>query len=459
MNGSWQGGEALPLPACDEIVTRGEDDAQRHYERNHRFRARSAKGSLRPGCHLCQTLRLDSLDMSDYGRRRPPPMPGFPPLRVVHVLDSLAPGGLENGVVNVAQRLHGQGFEIHAACLRFKGDFASRMPDESKVVVLGKGHGFSLKATIELARYLRRVRADVVHTHNLGTLIYAVLATLGGRVHPIVHGEHGQLQTPDLTPKRLRQRRWLFRLCRRLHVVSSSVRDNLVDLHLCGPEQVIVTPNGVDCERYSPAGDIGSARERLGFGRDDTVIGIVGRLVALKRHHMLLDAFAKLAPTMPQLRLLVVGDGGADRDDIVQAMSDHPFADRITWAGHQNDLRPYYQAMSLLAAPSEIEGLSNAVLEAMACGVPVLAHSACGNAEVIEDSTNGYLRELDTADILATELANALTDSTRLAKCSHEARASVMQRFSMEAMISTYQQLYRAGAGVTSENVAATARC
>ena len=115
--------------------------------------------------------------------------------------------------------------------------------------------------------------------------------------------------------------------------------------------------------------------------------------------------------------------------------------------------------MSLLAAPSEIEGLSNAVLEAMACGVPVLAHSACGNAEVIEDSTNGFLRELDTSDILAAELKNALTDTNQLAQCSRNARESVMHRFSMDAMIRTYQQLYRAGAGVMSENVAATARC
>lgn len=386
-------------------------------------------------------------------------MTGSPPLRVVHVLDSLAPGGLENGVVNVARRLHGQGFEIHAACLRFKGDFATRMPDESKVVVLGKGEGFSPKAVIELARYLRRVKADVVHTHNLGTLIYAALATLGGRLHPIVHGEHGQLQKPDLTPKRLGQRRWLFRLCSRLHVVSSSVRDNLVDLHLCGPAQVVVTPNGVDCDRYSPAQDIASARTQLGFGREDVVVGIVGRLVALKRHRMLLEAFSKLAPSCPQLRLLVVGDGGADREDIIQAMTGHEFASHITWAGHQDNLLPYYQAMSLMAAPSEIEGLSNAVLEAMACGVPVLAHSACGNAEVIEDDASGFLRELDSSDILATELKNALTDRNRLVQCSRKARETVMHRFSMDAMISTYEQLYREGAGVINENVAATARC
>ncbi|HEY1081459.1 MAG TPA: hypothetical protein VGE29_04310, partial [Prosthecobacter sp.] len=65
---------------------------------------------------------------------------------VMHVLDSLAPGGLENGVVNVARRLNGNGFDIHSACLRFRGDFAERMPEPAKVVVMGKTEGFSLKA-------------------------------------------------------------------------------------------------------------------------------------------------------------------------------------------------------------------------------------------------------------------------------------------------------------------------
>ncbi len=368
------------------------------------------------------------------------------PLTIVHVLDSLAPGGLENGVVNVARRLQGQGFDIHAACLRFRGDFADRMPRQEQVVVLGKQSGFSPKAAFHLWRYLRSVRADVVHSHNLGTLIYAVLATCGGLLRPIVHGEHGQLQKVDLSPRRLRQRRLLFRCCKRLHVVSSSVRDNLVDLRLTEKSRVEVTPNGVDCERHAPADSKPAAREAVGFAAEHRVIGIVGRLVALKRHIMLMEAFAKIAPSIPGLRLLIVGDGGAEKAEILTAMRANPFAERIVWAGHQSELKPWYQAMDLLAAPSEIEGLSNAVLESMACGVPVLAHSACGNAEVIHDGESGFLRQLDSADQLAQEIKQALDDPTRLEHIGISARETVKQRFSMEAMLDSYRKLYREGA-------------
>lgn len=366
-------------------------------------------------------------------------------VNVVHVLDSLAPGGLENGVVNVARKLDGDGFHIHAACLRFRGDFADRMPRQDRVVVLGKTSGFSPGAAVRLWRYLRKADADVVHSHNLGTLIYAVLATAGGVLRPIVHGEHGQIQKHDLTPKRLRQRAMLFRCCRRIHVVASGVRDNLAQLGLCDRSRIVVTPNGVDCERYSPAISK-AAREQAGFSPEHRVIGIVGRLVALKRHIMLMEAFAKIAPKSPELRLLIVGDGGDDKEAILVAMRENPFADRIKWAGHQNDLRPWYQAMDVLAAPSEIEGLSNAVLEAMACGVPVLAHSACGNAEVIEDGVSGLLRRLDSADQLAAELEGALRDAGRVQMLGEKAREAVQRKFSMEAMLESYRSLYREAA-------------
>lgn len=371
-----------------------------------------------------------------------------PPLvRVLHVLDSLAPGGLENGVVNVAHRLNGQGFDIHSACLRFRGDFAERMPEPDKVVVMGKTGGFSLKAVLALRKHIRHTRSEVLHSHNLGTLIYAALATLGGLTHPIVHGEHGQLQKPDLTPKRLAQRRWFFKLCHSVHVVSSSVRDNLHELGLEPRKKIVVTPNGVDSERFSPAPDRAMAKQELGLPGDAIVVGIVGRLVALKRHEMLFAAFEKLVPQWPNLRLLVVGDGGEDRERLIAAMKAHRYADRILWAGHQNDLPKYYRAMDLLAAPSEIEGLSNAVLEAMACAVPVLAHSACGNAEVIEDGLTGFLSDIHDADTLAACIEAPLKDPGWLARCGAGARETVLKRYSMEAMAECYRRLYRDAAG------------
>ncbi len=362
-------------------------------------------------------------------------------IRVLHVLDSLAPGGLENGVVNVARRLHGHGFDVHAACLRFRGDFAVRMPAPEQVAVLGKSDGFSAGAVFRLRRLMREMKADVIHTHNLGTLIYGALATLGGRSRPIVHGEHGQIQKQELDAKRIGQRRRLFRLCKSVHVVAAGMVPHLAGLGL-NHVPIVVTPNGVDSDRFRPPESKSLAKKAAGFSGEEAVIGIVGRLVALKRHGLLFEAFTLLAAEFPRLHLLVVGDGGSDKDDILRQMQEHPHSARIRWAGHQDDMKPFYQAMDLMAAPSEIEGLSNAVLEAMACGTPVLAHSACGNADVIDDRENGFLAQLNTAPELAAALRSALADDALLSRCGIAARETVCRRFSMEAMADCYRRLY-----------------
>jgi glycosyltransferase involved in cell wall biosynthesis len=366
-------------------------------------------------------------------------------VRVLHVVDSLAPGGMENGVVNISQRLQGNGFDFHVACLRHKGDFSKRMAKPEQVVVMGKTSGFSLQTVLNLSRHIRAIQPDLVHSHNLGALIYAALATFGGIKPPVVHGEHGQLGASDTASKRLWQRRILFAFCRRVHVVSAGLRDHLHQWGLRSWHPIVATTNGVDTTRFAPEGEgeRDRTRKELGFDGTDQVVGIVGRLVAVKRHHMLLEAFTELADEFPRLHLLVVGDGGDGREGVITAMREHPLAARVHWVGHQDNLPRFYQAMDLLTAPSELEGLSNAVLEAMATGLPVLGHVACGNAELIQHGQNGLLSPLNSPRELAAAMRAALNDHSTLRKLGQAARESVLRDYSMEAMVSGYRRLYR----------------
>jgi len=145
-------------------------------------------------------------------------------VKILHVVNSLEAGGMENGIVNVARTLEPRGFEIHVACLSGRGAFASRLPAPERVVVLGKGRGFSPGAVWRLTRHLSVLRPDIVHSHNLGALIYSALATLGGRRGILIQGEHSQLTAEERRPYRLHQRRWLYRGCRAIHTVSTSMR-------------------------------------------------------------------------------------------------------------------------------------------------------------------------------------------------------------------------------------------
>jgi glycosyltransferase involved in cell wall biosynthesis len=366
----------------------------------------------------------------------------MPPLRILHVVFSLDAGGMENGVVNVSGALSPLEFEVHACCLARGGEFVRRFPNPRYVHVIGKKEGFSLSTVAALSDQIRRLSPDIVHTHNLGPLIYAGLAA---PAVPILHGEHAELTASELTPHRLLVRRLLYRRTRRVHTVSQSLRESLVRQGFpAGKIEVIV--NGVDTARFHP-GPREKARLETGLPLDATLLGLVGRFGPFKRHAELIQAFERLAPAHPSLALLFAGGGGPlERPTRLRAAAS-PFASRIHFAGFQSDPRPWYRALDLLVLPSVNEGLSNALLEAMACGIPALAHTACGNRDVIRDSANGFLRDLSTPERLRNALAGILQRPESLPALGEAARVAIHAHFTFPGMVEGYRRLYRQLAG------------
>jgi glycosyltransferase involved in cell wall biosynthesis len=363
-------------------------------------------------------------------------------VKILHVVNSLDPGGMENGVVNLARGLEACGFETHVACLERSGAFAERLPASSKVLLLGKSDGFSPGAAWRLAKTIRHLRPDVVHSHNLGPLIYTGLARLASRRGSWVQGEHSQLTEEERLPKRLRQRRWLYGGCRAIHTVSNAMRKELI---VCGfpAQKIVAIANGVDAVRFTPADRIG-ARSALAVPGQTQCLGIVGRFGPLKRHLQLLEAFEQVAPRFPQARLLIAGGGGSEEAAVTQRVQASPFRPLIHLLGFQTDPRTCYQALDLLVVPSANEGLSNATLEAMACGVPVLARSGCGHEQIISHGEDGWIGHFDSPAELAARLAEILAAPTRLVDFGRNARKKVASEFSIESMIAAYEKLYRA---------------
>lgn len=363
-------------------------------------------------------------------------------VRVAHVMFSLEPGGLENGVVNLANGLDRDRFETFIYCLTVDGAFSQRLREDVVVRCIGKKSGFSWAAVGLLIKMIRQDRPSLLHTHNLGPLIYGVGASWGSlRGVPILHGEHGVFQGEDLSRKSIFLRKCLYRFCRRVHTVSGSLREYIAGMGLPSSRLSAVL-NGVDCERFSPPESKPSARRAVSLPEDSQVIGIVGRLIASKRHLMLLEAFETIAEKRPKAVLLIVGDAGGEREKVVNAIDVHPYRKRIHWVGHQADPAPFYESMDLLAMPSSKEGLSNALLEAMACGVPGLAHPACGASEVITDGKNGRLIRMENAADISDAAVALLEDSETLSQLGRSARDCAESEFSLSKMVENYSRLY-----------------
>ncbi len=377
-------------------------------------------------------------------------MPGRHPPLVCHVIHALRMGGLENGLVNLINRMPAERYRHAVICLSSHDRFAERIARaDVEVFALHKREGKDPLTYWRLWRLLRRLRPAIVHTRNLGTVDAHLPAWLAG-VRARIHGEHGR-DIGDLEGANRRHRR-IRRLMRpfihRYVPLSRDLEDYLRDAVGVAPARITRIVNGVDVGRFHPAGD-GTARDALlaecGWPADSVVIGWVGRMEPVKNVQGLVEAFARLDDSAPdqagRARLLLVGDGS--RHATVAADVERlGLGDRVRLTGARDDVPGLLRALDLFVLPSLAEGISNTILEAMASGVPVVATDVGGNAELIRPGETGEIVAAGDPAALAGGLATYLARPARLATDGRAARRRAVENHSIDAMVSAYADLY-----------------
>ena len=367
---------------------------------------------------------------------------------VVHVIHRLAVGGLENGVVNLINHLPPERFRHAIVCLTNATDFAGRIARAGvPIVELHKEPGNSIVMQRRFHDIFRRMRPTVVHTRNLGAL-EAQLAAAVARVPVRIHGEHGwDVNDPDGTSRRYALiRRLSSPLVHRYVALSGHIEAYLrsrVGIEASRIERIC---NGVDCERFKP-----SIASRPSFPhapfRDPglVLIGTVGRLEAVKDQLTLAHAFVTLLRRQPDarhwLRLAIVGAGSL-QPAIEQVLASND-AQSLAWLpGQRGDVAALLPAFDVFVLPSRAEGISNTILEAMACGLPVVATSVGGNSELVRPDDTGLLVRPGDSEGLADAILRLARDDSQSKRMSAAARARVLAEFSLQEMVRRYASLY-----------------
>jgi sugar transferase (PEP-CTERM/EpsH1 system associated) len=361
-------------------------------------------------------------------------------LHVAHVVLSLQPGGLENGVVNVVNGIDPARFRSSVLCLKVAGEFAGRIraPD-AEVHAFGLRQGNDLRLPWRLARHLRRHRVDVVHTRNAESFFYGSLAAKLAGVPRLIHSEHGR--TFNDRPLRFWAQRQLTRLADTVFALSEQLRRDLVTHVGLPAERIEVLYNGVDLARFGGSGRV-EARRRLALDETAPVVGSVGRLVAVKNYPLLLRAIAQ--PALAHATLVLIGDG-PERPALQSLADGLGIADRVRFVGHREDVADLLPAFDLFVLPSRSEGMSNTLLEAMACSVPAVASRVGGNAEIVRDGLDGLLFPSDDEAALRDALAQLVSDAQRRAQMGAASRERVMSAFDIRAMMRAYESVYERG--------------
>ncbi len=369
---------------------------------------------------------------------------------VAHVIHRLDVGGLENGLVNLIDRMPPARYRHAIVCLTGYTEFARRIRRSDVTLhALDKRAGHDPGVQLRLWRLLRQLRPAIVHTRNLSALEAVVPAALA-RVPVRIHAEHGR-DMHDLDGLRPRYR-WLRRAMRPfVHRWVALSRD--LEVYLARgvgvpPGRLTQIYNGVDSERFHPAP---TGREPLpapdAAPRGAIVLGTVGRLKAVKDPLTLARAFALLVGRDPgaraRIRLVLVGDGPLR--EAVRGVLEACGATDLAWLpGERSDIPQILRGLDVFVLPSLAEGVSNGILEAMASGLPVVATRVGGNPELVEHGASGFLVPRGDPPALAAALERYLAQPDLRMQHGREGRRRAEERFSLERMVLDYLALYDA---------------
>ncbi|HET8578264.1 MAG TPA: glycosyltransferase [Methylomirabilota bacterium] len=297
-----------------------------------------------------------------------------------------------------------------------------------------------------LSRVKRLVRAGgvrIVHSHGKGAGLYGRLAARASGVPAIhtFHGIHYQDYPAGLRGAYLGLERWLAGMTYAVVHVSESQSREAEPLGLAPAGHTRVIVNGVDAERVRALRAL--SRAELGLEPGALVAGTIARFDPVKGLEVLLDAFARLPG--PDARLLIVGDG--PRAGRLRARArELGIERRVVFGGVVPEAARCLPAVDLYVSASRGEGLPLSLLEAMACGVPIVATRVAGHIDAVEDGVTGLLVPVDDPAALASAMAALLADPARRARLGAAGRRRVEERFSVERMTDELAALYRAAA-------------
>ena len=357
--------------------------------------------------------------------------------RVVHLVPSLEIGGLERVVYEMV--LESRALAPTVVCLTQLGALGVELQARGiPVQVLGMERG-PLVTLGRLCVRLRSLRPAVLHCHNLLSHLYGGLAARLCRIPHVVLTKHGAFLPSSGFSWHLN--RWLLK---RSHVVavSAEIRARMTGLiPPNGTGSLRYIPNGISLTPYSRLPDRREARRRLGWSETDYLLGMVARLSEGKDHPGLLQALQRVRQTVPQARLILVGDGPM-RERIEGTIRQLELDDAVVLLGERRDIPQILAALDVFVLASESEGIPLTILEAMAADLPVLATAVGGIPEVVIPDETGLLVPPQSPQLLADAILTLLRDPNRARRMGAAGCNRVKQQFDVKKVVGSYEALY-----------------
>ncbi len=361
-------------------------------------------------------------------------------MKIVYFIDHLRPDGAQFMLKRLVVGMQARGHTQLVVCLNDSWDEAfkqSLVQSGAPVHIVGKlalaaGYGW-----FSIYRLLRREQFDVAVTVLFVSDVVGRLLAHIAQAPRIVT----LLQTHDVNytwwQRRLVQ--WTMPWADRVVLCSENYRNFAIVGEGARPDQLVVIPNSIPLQDYAQPIDRAAVRAELGVRPNEVLLGSVGRLAPQKGFDVLLQALALIPRS--DVRLLIAGVG-ADEAKLRALAAELNLQDRVCFAGYRRDVPRLMQCFELYTHASRFEGMPIVVLEAMASGCPVVATAVDGTRELIEDGVHGWLVPPEDPASLAEAIQMALSHPAEAQRRAATARARVAERFSDEAMMTSWERAF-----------------
>jgi L-malate glycosyltransferase len=364
--------------------------------------------------------------------------------RVMYVVDHLKLGGAQTHLVQLLSRLDRHRFHPMVCALKMEGDLGRALA-EMDVPVFNGGLGRTLQGLSglrvlwRLARLLKSQRVDVAHSYLFHPNVLTPIAARLARVPAVIASKRSLDRYPGAISRHAC--RLGNALAHRITVNAAAVGRFVEAEEGCRPGKMVLIPNGVSEEALRVSTDGRQKRRELGLPADGPVIGAVSRLAWKKGVRYLLDAVPPLLESLPQLRVVIVGDGPLRQELEAQACS-LGIAERVTFLGSRPDALSLLPVFDVFVLPSVVEGMSNALLEAMATARPIVATDVGGNSEVVVDGETGLLVAAADPGQMAGAILKLLQAPEMAQEMGAAGRRRVTLHYRVDVMARRIEELY-----------------
>jgi glycosyltransferase involved in cell wall biosynthesis len=373
-------------------------------------------------------------------------------IKILHIINSLDIGGNERYLLQLLEHLPREGFH-QEVCVPDRGKDATRDLEHEchrlgiPVRVFRVLGNLDASALLKLQQIILKGRYDVVHTHLIYSQLYGRMAAISAKTKCIVSSEQNVYDFKRRPPF-LWIERWLGKRTQRVVACSNKVRDHLIANVGLSPLKVVVVPNAVDTNLFFPVKPgsslypkVEDVRKELRLEPGDTVIGSVGHMSRQKGQRFLIDAIPRVLLRYPHAKFVFVGRGRLQRTLTDQAR-ELGVEQAVRFAGIREDVPLVLNCFDLFVLPSLWEGFGTAIVEALACGVPVVASKVGGIPEIIEDGMNGILVPPGRSRPLAQAIIGSLDDPSLGRDMVYRGVRKVIETFSVGKMVETMARIY-----------------